>query len=86
MSLSPGLCLKLVKDSEIHKMICPPRHIHVLKEHISTFFSIGDCHIRYIDEQGATIPITSDEELQNAFREANRTQSVSFRLYIEARN
>lgn len=84
MSLSPGLALKLIKGNETRKMICPPRDIAVLKEHISTLFGIGDSNLSYVDEEGDTITVATNLELQNAYREANRVQRVSFKLYVES--
>jgi hypothetical protein len=51
---------------------------------ISDLFNIRTLHVRYVDEEGDTITVTTDTELQQAYREANETATVSLKFYIES--
>jgi hypothetical protein len=81
-----SLNLKLVKGTEIRKVENPPADLAGLSGLITSLFGITDFNIRYVDEEGDTITISTDIEVQLAYHEAHRFGLKSFKIYVDQRD
>lgn len=78
-----SLNLKLIRGTEMRKVVDPPKDITALQELISSLFGVDEYFIRYVDEEGDTITISTDNELMLAYHDAHRLGLMSFKFYIE---
>eukprot|EP00359_Climacostomum_virens_P001591 CAMPEP_0204900086 /NCGR_PEP_ID=MMETSP1397-20131031/2244_1 /ASSEMBLY_ACC=CAM_ASM_000891 /TAXON_ID=49980 /ORGANISM="Climacostomum Climacostomum virens, Strain Stock W-24" /LENGTH=404 /DNA_ID=CAMNT_0052068161 /DNA_START=77 /DNA_END=1291 /DNA_ORIENTATION=- len=70
----------------MRKVIDPPQDIASLQGLITSLFGVSDFTIRYVDEEGDTITISTDNELLLAYHDAHRFGLMSFKFYIEQRD
>jgi hypothetical protein len=81
-----SLNLKLVKGTEMRKVENPPADMAGLCGLITSLFGITDFNIRYIDEEGDTITISTDIEVQLAYHEAHRFGLKNFKIYVDQKD
>jgi len=75
--------VKVVKDQDIRRFVLEQSTFECLADSVQRSFGVKarECAIRYQDEDGDTLTISSDPELEEAFRVAKR-QAKTLRLFI----
>lgn len=77
-----SLSIKLVFENEIHRLTSLPPTFSALQQYCSSLFHYPSFQITYKDEEGDTITIACDTDLQTAYSSAPSGQSLRFLLSL----
>jgi len=77
-----SLSIKLVFENEIHRLTTLPPTYSALQQYCSSLFHYPSFQITYKDEEGDTITVACDTDLQTAYSSAPSGQSLRFVLSL----